>query len=133
MVSEVCGEGLHGEVSRVKFPQARQPVCEPLRYFDRSPGTIVRDEVPDLPATAGGEQTELPVARLAPQEVQHHPRVGAGQPLLLRHGLLLAQQKVYHPAPTDMWTWPAEVDEQVRVGAASVLQGVGKHSKACGV
>src|ERR1700722_18297170 len=40
------------------------------------------------------EETQLPVAGLASEELQHRLRIGTGQPLVLRHCSLLPQQPV---------------------------------------
>jgi hypothetical protein len=56
---------------------AGQPVGVPLGDSDRRAGPEVLSG-PDGPAVRTGEQPQLPVAGLAPQEPQHRPGVGAG-------------------------------------------------------
>src|SRR4051794_19843452 len=69
--------------------RGRKSVCTSLCELDSLPLTLVCQEVPEAADAGTGEQPQLPVAGLAPQELQHRRRVGAGQPLRLGHRLAL--------------------------------------------
>src|SRR5262249_37138425 len=69
-----------------KVPIVPLPVRETLRAPQRLLASLVVEEVPDPTAAGAGEQPQLPVADLAPQELQHRLWVCGLQPLLLRHG-----------------------------------------------
>jgi hypothetical protein len=61
-------------------------VGEGFRHLDRRHHVRVEHERwPDAPGTRHGEQSQLPVARPAPEELQHRRGVGADQPLRLGH------------------------------------------------
>src|SRR5262249_984342 len=51
--------------------------------------SLVTEHRTHASGTSSHEQPELPVADLAPQECQHHQRVGAAVPLGLGHGFAL--------------------------------------------
>jgi len=70
-------------------------------------------------------------AGTAGEQPGHHvPAIGAGHPLVFRHGLLLCQQEIDYPAATIMLSrLPAVVKDVMRT-ATSVLQGVGKDGQA---
>src|SRR5262249_39970965 len=60
------------------------PVHKLFRDADRLPPALVK-EMPDCPATGAGEEAELPVGDSPSKPPQHHPRVGASNPLFLSH------------------------------------------------
>src|SRR5438067_353347 len=62
--------------------------CKRVDYY---PGTtpLLRQQAPDTPQAGAGEQTQLAVAGLPSQELQHGLRVSAVQPFLLVHPLSL--------------------------------------------
>src|SRR5206468_4647392 len=64
-----------------------QPVGVGLADLDGPPAPLVRQERPDPPAARDREQASLPLTQpsLRPPVLQHLVRVGARQPLRLRH------------------------------------------------
>src|SRR5208337_5376877 len=83
--------------------------------------------MPDPTTTGTGEEAQFPVARLLPQELQHLPWIGAGQPLPFSHERsLLPEQQIERPATTNMDTRLAAVVQYVLGTATGVLQGMGK-------
>jgi hypothetical protein len=63
-----------------------QAICELLPDFHRFAAPLVGQQLPDGAAAGRHEEPQLAVAHLARQQRQHRLRVGAGQPLGLRHG-----------------------------------------------
>ena len=74
-------------VSGLQFIKARIAIRKTLGYPNGFSTPLVGKQVPDTSAAGTGEQPQLALASLAPQEPQHGLRVGAGQPLGLGHGL----------------------------------------------
>src|SRR4051794_4708138 len=65
-------------------------IGERLQHVYQHPATVVRlQKRPNATLARTGEQPQLSVTALAPQEVQHPLRVGAIQPLGLGHRLTL--------------------------------------------
>src|SRR5438045_2321063 len=76
------------------------------------------------------EQPAFPVSCFALKEFQHRQGVGAIQPLLLSHWLLLSQQQIQHPTPLHMVTGLKAMVQDFTFVASSLLQGVSEGGKA---
>src|SRR5262249_43358975 len=66
----------------------RGPVGEAFGQRDGFAAPLVGEQIPDAAAAGQGEQAELAVTRLSPQELQHRLGVGAFEPLCFHHGWL---------------------------------------------
>src|SRR5262249_50826490 len=68
-----------------QFPVGDQAVCELLTSLYRAAAPLVWQQIPDVTTAGGGEQSEVPLARLAPDHRQHLLWFGAVHPPRLVH------------------------------------------------
>src|SRR4051812_10029285 len=84
---------------RFDYPIADRSVGVLLTCLDSLSKLTRVITTPTTTAASDGEQTQLPLARHAPQELQHRRQVVARHPRGLGHGLLLPQHQIDDPAP----------------------------------